>query len=182
MKKFRDLPKLSLAILGLLLAGSAAKADTLTLTLDSPFQSGPSGPFVFTGTIAYTNADSVSDGGATEYLNADSVSVDAPATLDDGGFLNNAPLSMNPGDSWSGTIFTVTTPPFNSGSLAENLYTGSFGIVGGDSSTDDTDLLAKVDFDVQVTPEPPTWELVAIALISLLGFVKWNSWRHHSAF
>ena len=87
MKRFGDLLKLSLAVVGLLLAGMAAKADSLTLTLDAPFQSGPTGFFTFRGTIAYANADSTNDQGITEYLNGDSFSVDSPTTLDDSSFL-----------------------------------------------------------------------------------------------
>ncbi len=173
MKRCKNLLKVSLAIAGLLLAGTAARADSLTLTLDAPFQSGPMDTFTFTGTIAYTNADSTNDGGVTEYLNGDSFSVDAPATLDDSAFLNNAPLSMNPGDS-SGDIvlFTVTTPAFVGGSLADNFYTGSFSIVGGASSSDDTDVLATQDFDAQVTPEPTSWLLLATGLAGLLFTMK----------
>ncbi|MGA3133880.1 MAG: hypothetical protein ABSD59_24230 [Terracidiphilus sp.] len=174
MKRYRNLLKFSLAVVGLLLAGSAAKADTLTFTLDQAFQSGPSDLFVFTGTIAYTNTDSLNDGGLTEYLNADSFSVDVPATLDDSSFLLNAPLFMNPGDSFSGVIFTVTTPPYMDG--LPNFYTGSFSIVGGNSSLDDTDVLATENFDIQVTPEPPSWELLAMALLGLLGVIGWKSY------
>jgi hypothetical protein len=180
MKRFKKLLIFFVAVVGLLLAGTAAKADSLTLTLNAPFQSGPSDMFVFTGTIAYTNADSVNDGGATEYLNGDSFYVDAPATLDDSPFNNNAPLSMNPGNSWSGEIFTVTTPAYINGGA--NFYTGSFSIVGGESPSDDSDLLATVDFNVQVTPEPPSWELLAMALMALLGIVRWNSGRRQVAF
>jgi hypothetical protein len=173
MKRFRNLLKVSLAVVGLLLAGTAAKADTLTVTLDAPFQSGPATFFTFTATIDYTNADSINDGGATEYLNGDSFNVDAPATLDDSGFFNNAPLSLNPGGS-SGDIvlFTVTTPAYNS--AGSNLYTGSFSIVGGESPSDDSDLLATVDFNVQVTPEPTSLLLMLTGLVALVG-IRWRA-------
>jgi hypothetical protein len=163
---------ISLAVVGLLAAGTAAKADSLTLTLNAPFQTGPSDFYTFTGTIAYTNADSTNDGGATEYLNGDSYSVDAPATLDDSSFLNNAPLSMTPGQSWSGVIFTVTTPAYINGPPPDNFYTGAFSIVGGESSTDDTDLLATQDFDVQVTPEPGSFLLFGTGLMAFAVFAR----------
>jgi len=178
MKSFGNLLRFSLAVAGLLLAGSAAKADTLTLTLDRPFQSGLPDLFVFAGTIAYTSADLANDGGLTEYLNGDSFSLGAPAMLDDTAFNTSAPLFMNPGDSWSGVIFTVTTPLYLNGS--PSFYTGSFSIVGGNSPADDTDLLATEDFDVRVTPEPPSWELLAMALLGLLGVVGWNSYRRQT--
>src|ERR1035438_8738103 len=101
MKRFRNLLILSLAVVSLLMVGTAAKADTLTLTLASPYQtSSTSDLFSFTGTIAYTAADATNDGSVTEYLNGDSLIGDAGLTLDDSPFLTNAPLTMNPGDSW----------------------------------------------------------------------------------
>ena len=172
MTRFRNLLKFSVAVAGMLLAGTAAKADTLTFTLNTPYQSGPSNLFTFTGTIAYTSTDSLNDVGVTEYLNGDDFSISAPATLDDSSFLLNSPLSMNPGDSWSGVIFTVTTPPFIGGSLAANFYTGSFSIVGGNSPSDTTDLLATAPFDVQVTPEPTSLLLLASGLAGLLTAKK----------
>ena len=173
MKRLRNLLKVSVAVAGLLLACKAAKADTLTVTLDTPFQSGPSGTFTFTGTIAYTNTDSSNDGGATEYLNGDSFNVDAPATLDDSGFNNNAPLSLTPGRSSGDVVlFTVTTPAYVDDSLSENFYTGSFSVIGGESPSDDTDLLGTVDFNVQVTPEPTSLLLLASGLAGLMVTMK----------
>jgi len=167
MKSLKRLLLPSIAMAAFLVAGTAAKADSLTLTLNAPYQSAPATFFTFTGTIAYTNADSTNDGSVTEYLNGDSFSVDAPATLDDSSFLANAPLSMNPGDSWSGTIFTVTAPSWVGGGLPQNFYTGSFSIVGGSSPSDDTDVLATVNFDVQVTPEPGSFLLFGTGLMAL---------------
>jgi hypothetical protein len=125
---------------------------------------------VFTGTIAYTNADAVTDGGVTEYLNGDHAFVDLPATLDDSGFNTNAPLSMNPGDSWSGVIFTVTAPPFTAGS--SNDYSGYFAILGGSSPSDGADQLGLQNFDIQVTPEPTSLLLLTSGLIVLLATMK----------
>jgi len=181
MKRFGKLLNVSLAIVGLILAGTAAKADSLTLTLNAPFQSAPATFFTFTGTITYTNADSINDVGVTEYLNGDSFSIDAPATLDDSSFLANAPLSMNPGDSWSGTIFTVTAPSWVGGGLPQNFYTGSFSIVGGSSPSDDTDVLATANFDVQVTPEPTSLLLLASGLAGLMGMMYWSNYRRQTA-
>ena len=172
MTRIANLLKFSLAVAGLLLASAAAKADTLTLTLDAPFQTGPSTSFTFTGTIAYTNTDSINDGGVTEYLNGDAFSVDAPATLDDSAFFTNAPLSMKPGDSWSGTLFTVSTPNYIDAPPPADFYTGSFSIVGGSSPTDDSDVLATSNFNVQVTPEPTSMLLLATGLAGLLGAKK----------
>jgi hypothetical protein len=78
----------------------AARADTLTLTLDSPYRNGPSTLFSFTGTMVYTGSDAVNNGGVTEYLTGDFNHADSPAVLDDGSFNLDAPSSMNPGGAW----------------------------------------------------------------------------------
>ena len=169
MKRFRNLLILSLAVVSLLMVGTAAKADTLTLTLASPYQtSSISDLFSFTGTIAYTAADATNDGSVTEYLNGDSLIGDAGLTLDDSPFLTNAPLTMNPGDSWTGLLFTATAPPYGLGS---NFYTGTFSILGGpNSSAGGT--LASEDFNIQVTPEPTSFMLLGTGLMAFAGLAR----------
>ena len=78
------------------MAGAAAKADTLTFTLNSAYQSGGTTLYTFSGTIAYTNTDATNDSGVTEYLNGDSFSVSAPATLNDSSYIANAVLCASP--------------------------------------------------------------------------------------
>jgi hypothetical protein len=181
MKRFRNSLILSLAVMGFWLGGTAARAESLTVTLDAPFQSGNETVFEFTGTIDYTGADSTNDGGVTEYLNSD-FSFVSGGTLDDSAYLNNAPLSMDPGDA-SGDIelFTVTVPAYNSsGTAADNTYTGFFEILGGPTDSS-LDVLATEDFNIQVTPEPPSWELLAMALVGLLCAMRWTAFRRQAA-
>jgi len=171
MKRFGNLLVLSLAFAGLLLAGTAAKADTLTLTFDTPLQIGPGPLFTFVGTIAYTDTDAVNDAGATEYLNGATVVVNPSTTYDYYDyFYTNAPLYMNPGDSWTEqVIFTVTTPSYMVD--ASNLYSGSFTILGGtDDSTNDP--LATTGFNIQVTPEPSSLLLLTSGLAGLAGMLR----------
>jgi hypothetical protein len=172
MKRFRNLLIFSLAVVGLVLAGTVAKAESLTFTLDSPYQSGEGTVYVFSGTIDYTGPDSTNDGGVTEYLNSDSSFVSG-GTLDDSAYLNNAPLTMDPTDlSGDIDLFTVTVPAYNgSGTAADNTYTGYFEILGGPTDSS-LDVLAKEDFEIEVTPEPNSLLLLASGLAGLLAMVK----------
>jgi hypothetical protein len=158
MTRFRKMVVLSLAIAGLLVAGTAAKADSLiTLTLDSPYQVGAGPMFDFNGTITNTSDQVV-------YLNGDGFPVlDSGLTADDGGFNVNAPGSLNPGQS-SGDIllFTMTAPPYGPGS---NFYAGTYAIYGGYGDSD-SNLLAAENFNVQVTPEPSSLSLLGVGLFA----------------
>jgi hypothetical protein len=95
---------LSLTTVCLMVAGTAAKADSFTITLSSPVQNGSSGEVVsFDATV--TNNE-----GATVYLNGDNTYVDSPLAVDDSPYNNNYPLSLGPGDSDSGALFNVDLP------------------------------------------------------------------------
>src|ERR1035441_1818745 len=166
MKRFRKMVLLSLAIAGLLVAGTAAKADpAITLTLDAPFQTGSGTVYEFYGTI--TNTDTNSEDPAV-YLNGDGTTALDPALTTDAGsgndgFDNNAPLYLDPGQS-SGDIllFTMTAPPYGAGS---NFYAGTYAIYGGYGDSDGN-LLASENFNVQVTPEPSSLSLLGIGLFT----------------
>ena len=155
MKKLRNLLMLSLTIVGFLLAGTAAKADTV-LTLSAPYQTGPGGLFTFEATATNTGASTV-------FLNSDSSTVDAGLTLDDSPFFNNWPLSLAPGVPYTGELFAVTAPAWGLGS---NFYTGSFTLLGGvDGNASDS--LATVNFNIQVTPEPSSFLLFGGGVMTL---------------
>jgi len=171
MKRFRSLLAPSLAIACLLAAGTAAKADSLSIALTEAYQSGlPGDVIAFDATV--TNNSS-----ATENLNGDEFYVDSPLAVDDSPYFNNWPLTLGAGDSFSGLLFNVDIPD----DADLDLYTGYFDITGGHYSTSESFVIGSANFDVQVTPEPPTWELMAMALAALLGFTGWNSRRRPSA-
>ena len=153
---------LTLAVAAFALALPAA-ADTLNFTLTSPVASAaPSGTVSFDATISAPLTNT-----GTLFLIGDSTTLSIPgATLDDSPFLLNFPLSFNPGDTFTGELFTLTLPA----SIAQGVYTGFFEIQGG-SDPSSQDILGTVSYSVVVTPEPSTWLLlstgVALGIITL---------------
>jgi hypothetical protein len=163
MKSSSKLLLLSTAVAGSLLAGTTASADSLTITLTTPFQSGIVGTvdvFAFDATVTNDTAQTV-------YLNGDDYSVDAPLTIDDSPFNDSYPLSLGPGDSYAGLLFNVDVPP----GTPQGLYAGNFEIIGG-GPTDDTDVAGAANFNVQITPEPSSLLLMASGLAGLAATMR----------
>lgn len=154
MKRF----VLSLVSVAFLLAGTAAKADPLTVVLLSPYQNGAAG-----STLTF-EASVFNDTGQTIYLNGDSPSIDSPLTLDDSPYNNNFPLSLGAGDNFTGELFDVNIPT----GTAVGLYAGDFAITGGFDSSD-TAVVGSANFNVNITPEPPSLVLLATGLMSSLA-------------
>lgn len=158
--------KMTLAVVALLLtialSSVAAYADTVTFTLTDPQQS-VSPPGV---SVAYEATVSAPLGnGAPVFLNGDSFNVDGPITLDDSDFFANFPLSLAPGDTFTGDLFELDVP---AGTL-DGTYLGSFTLLGGaDGSAQNT--LGTVDFSLTV-PEPSS---ISLLLAAFVGFILWG--------
>lgn len=152
-----------------LLLHSSALADTISLNLTSPIQSGAAGSTLsFFATLSTPTANS----GAV-YFNGDSFNQPNGLTVNDDGFFLGFPFYLDRGQSFSGLLFTVTLGP----SLASGQYLGSFTILGG---ADDAaqNVLSTVNYTVNVgktpsvVPEPESLMLLATGLPGLALFVR----------
>ena len=147
---------LSLFLLAMFSPAASAWADSITLVLSQPTQTGgPGSTLTFDATVSAPFANS-----ATVFLNFDNFGDNIPgSTIDDSGFAFNFPAILAPGVGFSGALFSVTLPP----NVAAGSYTGFFEIFGG-SSAGAGDPLATVNFRINATPEPGTWVLLATGL------------------
>jgi hypothetical protein len=158
---------ISMLVLGAaLLLTRLASADTIILNLTNPVQTGAAGSTLsFDATVAASGKN-----GGTVYLNGDNfTSLASPLISNDDGFLFGFPLSLDPGDSFSGLLFTIMLPS----DISAGQYLGSFTILGG-ANGEALDELATVDFTVNATagpsavPEPESLMLLATGLAGMM--------------
>ena len=158
---------LSLFLLAALVPVAPVFADTVNLNLTAPVQGGaPNSTLTFDATISAPQTN-----GTPIFLNSDSFGLNIPgSTIDDSGFLTNFPLSLSPGEDFTGTLFTVSLPS----NLGPGVYNGFFEIFGGAAGA--ADPLATVDFQINASspvPEPGTWILLATGCVILAAWL----WR-----
>ena len=157
MKILRNLPVTPLAMAYLLMAGTAAKASTLSVNLSAPFQSGSGKVFAFNATVTNTS-------GSTVFLNADAFNVGSPLMVDDSPFFLT-PISLGPSNSFTSLLFNVDVPA----GTPIGVYAGSFEILGSASLTDTTTVAGTAVFNVAATPEPSSLILVLMGLAGAGG-------------
>lgn len=141
---------------GFFVSAPLAHGDTVALTLLNPNQSALRGTTL--SFDASVSAPSTNSG--IEYLNGDEFTVSLP--IDDSGYLNDFPLDLAPGQSFTGLLFTISIPS----TAAQGNYPGVFSIAGGPTGTS-LGVLASAPFDVYVSPEPPALALFGTGLALL---------------
>jgi hypothetical protein len=177
-KAIRTLSMFALFVLAAtLLLSSWTFADTINLSLSAPVQSGTAGSTVsFDATVSASGKNS-----ETIFMNGDGFNVPSTLVMDDSAFFNNFfPLSLDPGDSFTDTLFSVVLPS----DLTAGSYTGSFTILGG-SDMFAQDTLGTVDWTVDVAPtastvpEPGSLMLLVSGLPGVAVLVQ-RRWRGSS--
>jgi hypothetical protein len=155
------------ALAVLLLMGTAAKADTFSVSfsLTQPYQTTAAGETLsFEAIIANL-------GGETMYLNGDTLVVNSPLVGDDTPFFLNFPLSLNSDDPVTGELFTITVPL----GTPDGLYPGSFTLVGGGDASSHLGLVEYFDVNVanvNPIPEPGAFLLMGTGLLGFAGVVR----------
>jgi hypothetical protein len=145
----------------LLLYSTSAKAQFLLSYDQIDMSAAPGQTVTFSGTL--TN-----QGSSEVFLNGDSYTFSYnDLTLDDTPFFTYAPLSLQAGQSWHGSLFNIGVSP----TASSGDYMGDFAIIGGaDGSAQDE--LNRQSFIVSVLPSSQTPEPnVAVTLCTgLLAF------------
>lgn len=169
MNRMKVVTLTMLVLTAAMLLSVPAFADVINLTLGSPVQSTVAGNILsFTATAVAPSTNQ-----APVYLNSDSFNVDTPLTVDDSGFFFGFPLVMNPGDSFTGLLFTVDVPT----GTANGSYFGYFQILGGVDGSDLSAVSNVTPFEVDVVPPPPVPEPGTMMLFGTTGLALFGMLR-----
>ncbi len=136
------------------ITGPSSRADLLLqLTHDSQIANGAT-PILFSGTL--TN-----NGSTSLFLNgSDYSSLGNALEIDDSSFLLNAPASLAPNATWTGSLFTAKL----NADVPLDVYEGTFNVIGG-TSTDDRLTLASAGFRVTTVPAPGSLVTALIGIV-----------------
>ena len=168
--------KSALSLFTLLLAvvalPMAAHADTINLTLTNPTQTGSAGAtltFDATVSASASNSGAVSLGGIN--FNVDLSNPFTAFDIDPSFYLDNFPLSLNPGESFTGPMFALALP----GVIPPGVYDKNF-IILDILDNAGLETFPTAEFIVNVpgqspVPEPGTWVLLLTGAGVLAGIV-----------
>lgn len=166
MRKIWLLTAMFVTVLVFAATGATARADTLTMTLESPDQTGYATQVLsFYGTIStpsYPQTENVYD----IYRDSDAYSI-GTLSLDDTGIMYSMPSEyLNTGMVAYGLLFQVTIP---SGTAPE-IYNGWFEFITRDGSAT-PNMYNYVNFSVNVQPSPAAVPEPSSLLLICLGLV-----------
>src|SRR5579883_1474585 len=160
----REFGRFASGLLLLLLLWPQSAQAQLLLNFNPAGQSGTQGTtLTFNATLENIGTDPI----FPVFLNGAEASLTGNGLmLDTSPFFQNAPLSLNSGETWTGDIFTVAIAPT---ALPGN-YTGSFTVVGGPDDMTQNDLLTQ-NFQVTVLPATsvPAPGALVTALVGIMS-------------
>jgi hypothetical protein len=153
--------KTILAICIVAMFGVAYGVEAVSISFSSSIQTSLPGKSVnFSGSIE--NA-----GSQTVFLNGDNVTLFDPGiTSDDTAFLTSAPLSLGPGQLWTGPFFQLTIDP----TTFPGTYDGTFTLYGGTSSST-FDIIGSGSFQEIVKAPAAVPEFSSTFVLLLIGLL-----------
>ena len=97
---------------------------------------------------------------------SDSFSCATGCTVDDADF-SNTPFTLDPGQSYLGPLFTVSTLSTDAAGLYKGFFDITFADALGNTFTDTAQFGVNVGSSASVTPEPGSWLLLSTGLAGI---------------
>jgi len=168
MKCLRNLSVLSLTIAAFLVAGTAAKADPLSITFTPQSTQDGAGGDTLAFDVDVTNIST----SEVVNFNSDALNITQPGSdlVTNDEFFANAPYVLNPGDPSEYEAFTVFISP----GTPSGPYYGTYVILGGPTPSDFGEVgSATFEVDVaSVVPEPSSLLLLLSGMAGLAGTLR----------